>query len=72
MHNLKTNFDKIFPIVKDFLDNFINFDGNVFKSGGKPKFSDLKFITFSISSENLLFHKLKSDYASCFSNLIDR
>ncbi|RKY52639.1 MAG: hypothetical protein DRP93_07820 [Candidatus Neomarinimicrobiota bacterium] len=72
MHNLKTNFDKIFPIVKDFLDNFINFDGNVFKSGGEPKFSDLKFITFSISSENLLFHKLKSDYASCFSNLIDR
>ncbi|MEA3391701.1 MAG: IS982 family transposase [Candidatus Marinimicrobia bacterium] len=79
MHNLKTNFDKIFPIVKDSLNNFLDSDGNTFKSGRKPKFSDLELITLSItaealsiSSENLLFHKLKSDYASCFTNLIDR
>jgi hypothetical protein len=79
MHDLKTNFDKLFPIVKASLKNFINSEGNIPKTGRKPKFSDLNVITLaiasealSINSENLLFHKLRFDYSSHFINLIDR
>jgi hypothetical protein len=79
MHDLKTNFDKLFPIVKASLQNFIDSEGNIPKTGRKPKFSDLELITLSlsaealsISSENLLFHKLRSEYKSYFTHLIDR
>jgi len=68
MHNLKSNFDFIRPIVKESLSNFIDSSGNIKKVGTKPKFSDLDIITLSlvadslsINSENLLFSKLKSE-----------
>jgi len=79
MHNLKSNFDFIKPIVKESLSNIIDSSGNIKKAGTKPKFSDLDIITLSlvadslsINSENLLFSKLKSEYQEDFPLLIDR
>ncbi|MBU0710913.1 hypothetical protein KJ762_00395 [bacterium] len=79
MHNLKSNFDFIRPIVKESLSNFIDSSGNIKKVGTKPKFSDLDIITLSlvadslsINSENLLFSKLRSEYQEDFPLLIDR
>ncbi|HPC36864.1 MAG TPA: hypothetical protein P5268_09450 [Candidatus Marinimicrobia bacterium] len=79
MHNLKTNFDRIRPIVNESLANFIDSNGNIKKVSAKPKFSDVDVITLSlvaeclsINSENLLFSKLKSEYREVFPLLIDR
>ena len=79
MHNLKANFDKIMVIVKQSLDPLINKSGNFLKRGKKPNFSDIEVISLaitaealSITSENLLFKKINSDYKSWFPNLIDR
>jgi len=36
MHNLKSNFDRIKPIVKESLFKFIDSDGNIKKVGTKP------------------------------------
>jgi len=79
MHNLKSNFDRIRPIVKESLSNFIDSSGNIKKMGAKPKFSDIDLIaisivaeSLSINSENLLFAKLKSEYRDDFPLLIDR
>jgi len=79
MHNLKSNFDLIRPIIKESLVNFIDSNGNIKKVGAKPKFCDLDIITLSlvaeslsINSENLLFSKLRSEYRTDFPLLIDR
>ena len=79
MHNLKSTFDRIKPIVKESLANFIDSNGNINKIGAKPKFSDVDLITLSlvaeslsINSENLLFAKLRSEYQEDFPLLIDR
>src|SRR6056297_2334606 len=79
MHNLKTNFDKIMVIVKQSLNTIINESGNLHKKGKKAHFSDLEVISLaitsealSITSENLLFKKIKSDYHEQFPNIIDR
>lgn len=79
MHNLRQNFDRIFPIVKNSLKECINSHGNIPKTGKQPKFSDVEVITLSIlaeslsiDSENLLFKKLVSDYHDKIPNLIDR
>lgn len=79
MHNLKANFDKIMVIVKQSLNTAIDNFGNVPRTGRKPDFSDLEVITLSITaealsitSENLLFKKLESDYQDSFPNIIDR
>lgn len=79
MHNLKSNFDRIKPIVKESLADFIDSNGNIKKVGAKPKFSDVDIITLalveeslSINSENLLFSKLRSEYREEFPRLIDR
>ena len=68
MHNLKTNFDKIFDITKSFFNGSINADHNFYHYPRKPKMSDCEIITLSIlgesigiDSENYLFGKLKSD-----------
>jgi len=45
MHNLKSNFDRIKPIVKESLANFIDSNGNINKIGVKPKFCEVDFIT---------------------------
>jgi len=79
MHNLKTNFDKIFNITKSFFSDTIDADSNFYPYPRKPKMSDCEIITLSllgesigIDSENYLFGKLKSDHFQDFPNLIDR
>lgn len=79
MHNLKTNFDKIFGITKSFFTDSINADCNFRFYPNKPKMSDCEIITLSIlcesigiDSENYLFGKLKSDHSLDFPNLISR
>lgn len=79
MHNLKSNFDKIFNITKLFFKGFIDADDNYYFYPNKPKMSDCEVIALSIvgetqgiDSENYLFGKIKSDHIHDFPNLIDR
>lgn len=79
MHNLDTNFHKFHAVCKSVLANFLLPDGNVQYYPNQPKMSDLEIITLSIlaehlsiSSENLLFAKLRSDYKLQFPNLLSR
>jgi len=79
MHNLKTNFDKVFVITKSFFSDSIDVDGNFQFYPRKPKMSDCEIITMSIlcesigiDSENYLFGKLNSDHSQDFPNLISR
>lgn len=76
MHNLKANFDKIFPIVKQITNSLIYKESNV---GRPPKFCDTSIIALNltaqsigIDSENYLFAKLQSEYRTDFPNLITR
>jgi hypothetical protein len=79
MHNLATNFGNFFEICKKFGKKYTNELGNVPRRGVVPRFSDLEVVALgimaealSIDSENLLFHKLESDYKTDFPNLISR
>ena len=79
MHNLKTNFDKILSVCKQYGKEFTNERGNIPRCGVIPKFSDLEVIALSltaealsIDSENTLFIKLNVDYKDDFSNMISR
>ncbi|MDA0195474.1 MAG: IS982 family transposase [Bacteroidetes bacterium] len=79
MHNIKSNFDIIFQTIKSLELNDFGADGNVIRTGPKPKLSDLEVISLtltseymSIDSENLLFKKLNSCHRQDFPQLIDR
>lgn len=79
MHNIRTNFDKIFGVIKDILGKEINEKGNFPRRGTRPRFSDIEVITLSltaeclsIDSENHLFSKLIKEYPGEFSNMISR
>lgn len=80
MHDIMKTFDKLLPIIKFYSHNLLQNDGNVKRTGPKPKFSDLEVITLActaevlaIDSENLLFKKLNAlDPSEQFPNLIDR
>lgn len=79
MHNLKTNFDKIYKIVKSSLSGKLNSWDNLQFYPRLPKMNDCSSISFSlcaeslgIDSENYLWSKLKKDYCSDFPDLIDR
>lgn len=79
MHNLKPNFDKFLHLSKSLFANQIDANCNFKFYPRKPKMSDLEIValactaeSLSIDSENLLCHKLKSDYADQFPHLIDR
>jgi hypothetical protein len=79
MHDLKSTYDKLYPIVKTSMENYVNNRGNIKKSGSEPNFSDTSVITLSltaeclsIDSENLLFKKLNSEYAIDFPGLVER
>lgn len=79
MHNLKQNFDRFLPIVKESLKTILDSNGNIPKTGRTPKFSDSEIIamslvseSLSIDSENLLFKKLICEYQKEIPNLIDR
>lgn len=83
MRKIENIFEKMLPIVQKSLTEFTDSKGNIPKNGRKPKFSDVKVITLSLSaeflsidSENRLFHMIeKSKYffdqdiieRSCFS-----
>jgi penicillin-binding protein-related factor A (putative recombinase) len=79
MHNLKTNFDKIFSITKLFFADCIDEMGNFKAYPKKPKMSDCEIIALAltgesigIDSENYFWKKLKTDYSAHFPNLIER
>ena len=79
MHNIKSNFDKIFQTIKSLNLNILDQNGNIPKPGRTPQFSDLEVISLaltteymSLDSENWLFNKIKSDYADDFPHLIER
>lgn len=79
MHNLKTNFDKIYNIVKTCLSSKLVGSDNLQFYPRPPKMNDCSIIALAISaealgidSENYLWSKLKKDYAADFPHLIDR
>ena len=79
MHNIKSNFGKILEITKSIFADSLDPDGNFTHYPNKPKMSDIEVVALSctaealaIDSENWLFSKLKSDYATEFPNLIER
>ena len=53
MHNIKTNFDKIVDVIKAIIDKEIGADGNFFRPGPKPKFTDIEVIALSLTAECL-------------------
>jgi len=79
MHDLKSSYDKLYPIIQTAMKNYTNKRGNIKRSGSEPKLSDVSVITLSltaeclsIDSENYLFKKLTSQYMDDFPDLIDR
>lgn len=76
MHDLKTNFDKIFPIVNQTLADQLNEDGNLQSYPNKPALPDAHIIglsllqeALSIDSEHWFWSKLNTDYVGDFPNL---
>lgn len=66
MHNLKTNYRILFPIVNSGLQGFVDAKGNLPRRGPSPYLPDNKLITIillaeslSITSERLLYAKLQ-------------
>jgi len=80
MHDIKSTFDKIIPIIKSYSCNLLNIDGNITRPGPKPTFSDLNVIALTITaeilnldSENYLFKIICSQGESTiFPNIISR
>jgi hypothetical protein len=79
MHNIKTNFSKFYGICKELFQTETGIKNNFQFYPVQPKMNDLEIVSLaccmealSIDSENLLWSKLKKDYASAFPNLIDR
>ena len=79
MHNLKSNFDKFCVICKKIFKDAVNKDFNFRTYPVKPKMNDISILALSccmeslgIDSENLLWSKLQTDYATDFPDLIDR
>jgi Transposase DDE domain len=79
MHNIKTNFGRIYRICKEFFEGEVDTQGN-FQFYPKPAaMADLEVIALActmealgIDSENLLWFKLKKDYPGLFTRLICR
>jgi len=79
MHDLKSNFDKILPIVKLTLADQLNDQGNLQFYPNPPKLPDSHIISLallqealSIDSELWFWSKLTCDYAQDFPDLPDR
>jgi IS5 family transposase len=79
MHNIKTNFDKFYEIVKSSLQAKLNQDDNLQFYSNKPKMNDCSIIALSIcteaigiDSENYLWSKIIKDHKADFPLLIDR
>lgn len=78
MHDLKTNFDKILPIVNQTLADQLDPEGNLQFYPNKPKLPDAHLISLallqealSIDSEHWFWSKLQADYSRAFPNLPD-
>lgn len=79
MHNIRTNFSKFYGICKELFEKEVDNRKNFQFYPMPPKMNDLEVVALSccmealsIDSENLLWSKLKTDYAGLFPNLIDR
>ena len=79
MHNIKTNFDKFYQIVKTSLQPKLNEDDNLDVYPNKPKMNDCSIIALSIcaeaigiDSENYLWSKIRKDHSMDFPYLIHR
>lgn len=79
MHDLKANFDKILPIIKQTLADQLNSDGNLQFYPNKPAWPDSYVITFAllqealgINSERWLWGKIQTDYSADFPSLPHR
>ena len=79
MHNIRTNFGRFYRICKAFFESETDNNGNFQYYSRKPEISDVQVVALSctmealgIDSENLLWSKLKTDYASLFPHLICR
>lgn len=79
MHNIKTNFGRIYCICKEFFEGEADKKGNLQFYPKVPFMADLEVIALactmealSIDSENLLWSKLKKDYPTLFIHLICR
>src|SRR5690606_27839350 len=77
--NLKANFDKFLFITKSVLTDYLRPDGNFKPYRNPPKFTDIEVVSLAltaeslgIDSENLLFYKLKTEYAKDFPGLTHR
>lgn len=76
MHDLKANFDKILPIVKQTLSDQLDMSGNLHIYPNKPDLPDTHIITLSllqevlsIDSEHWFWSKLQADYLQGFPDL---
>ena len=79
MRKIETIFKKMYPIVKLSLSEVTDNNGNIPKTGRKPKFSDVNLITLclsveflSIDSENRLFDLISNSHFFKERSLIDR
>jgi hypothetical protein len=79
MHNLINHFQTILFIVKRALKYSLDEQGNVHRSGRKPKFSDAEIIALAIlaeinilTSEHYFMKKLHKNHKKELPNLIDR
>jgi hypothetical protein len=79
MHNIKTNFGRIYRICKTFFEGEIDRKGNFEFYPKAPLMTDLEIVALSctmealaIDSENLLWSKIQKDYPGMFSRLISR
>lgn len=79
MHDLATIYGKVRNTIQSRVENFFDGAGNTRTYPNPPKMSDLDGISLAIAaecievtSENLLWYKLKKDYLELFPNLIHR
>jgi hypothetical protein len=79
MRKIEKIFEKMLPIVEEAFKMHTDNNGNIPKTGRKPKFSDAKIITLSLAaeflsldSENRLFDLIKNSLFFSLQGLIDR
>jgi len=79
MHDIKSNFDKVFQTIKSLDISEFDENGNIQRSGRYPLFTDIEVLSLvltaeymSLDSENWLFKKIHSDYKEDFPHIIER
>ena len=79
MRKIENIFEKMLPVVEKALDSYTDSNGNIPRTGRKPKFSDTKVIALclsaeflSLDSENRLFDLLRKSFVFHLYGLIDR